>query len=533
MLYIKSFSNYEEFSQLFGVREFNGCKSRNNKILLALLKDKELLHEAVKNGDLSLFSITNMVDLKNTLIQRIHNSGARSYKLSHPLELLGNTYYSDIYSLDVLKGICEDGTPNAVRYVNNELGRVFKMKCGKFMKHLIECTKFGKMLPQQVVTYLCEEFNRDWQAYAIGMLPKNKLYVNDNFSDIYDSERLKGYDTRSDSFVSCMVNKDLWSFYRDSVKAKAAYLEDEKGMIIARCIIFTDVFDEDGKKYRYAERQYSTDGNDVYKQALIDALIQAGEIDCYKKIGAACSESTAIVDINGNSLSDKRFHIKCNLGWADCLSYQDTFKWYSMYNKEAYNYESGDYMLDVTDGSLEESEGEEEPEEYDSYHERNAYEVCTVYYHGNEETCDSECMDDFIEFQDEYYHEDDIMFCPVCGKKMLNPEYYDEDFCHSKLTEEDYCCEDCLERGEKKYRAENMHYSAYDDEWYHSASNVTTYLKYDCISGEYEEVTISTLSLREGIEKGEFHKYLGRYYDVINQEVGRPYGFETIIEFAV
>lgn len=51
MLYIKSFSNYEEFSQLFGVREFNGCKSRNNKILLALLKDKELLHEAVKNGD--------------------------------------------------------------------------------------------------------------------------------------------------------------------------------------------------------------------------------------------------------------------------------------------------------------------------------------------------------------------------------------------------------------------------------------------------------------------------------------------------
>lgn len=83
-------------------------------------------------------------------------------------------------------------------------------------------------------------------------------------------------------------------------------------------------------------------------------------------------------------------------------------------------------------------------------------------------------MDDFIEFQDEYYHEDDIMFCPVCGKKMLNPEYYDEEFCHSKLTEEDYCCEDCLERGEKKYRSENMHDSAYDDEWYHSASNVTT-----------------------------------------------------------
>lgn len=377
MLFIKSFNNYTEFQELFGVRVFGEEKARKNKILLALLKDKDVHKRAIESGDFTLLSIKNMVDLKNVCLRKLHESGAKSKKLCYQVSLLGVTYYSDIYSLDSMKGICEDGTPNAVRYVNHENNRAWKMKCGKFYKKLIECTKFGKSLPQEVVTYLCEEFARDWQAYSIGKLPKNKLYVNDNFSDIYDSSRLKGYDEKSDCFISCMVDKDLWRFYKDSVTAKAAYLEDEDGMIIARCIIFPEVYDEDGKVWRYAERQYSYMCNDVYKQALIDALIQAGEIDCYKKIGAACSDSTAIVDIQGNSLADKKFHIDCDLDWEDILSYQDSFKWYSMYHHKAYNYEAGDYTLDVTEGSLDASENndDDEPDEWDSYHERNAWEV--------------------------------------------------------------------------------------------------------------------------------------------------------------
>lgn len=47
----------------------------------------------------------------------------------------------------------------------------------------------------------------------------------------------------------------------------------------ARCILWPEVYDEDGKVWRYAERQYSYMCNDIYKQALIDALIQAGEIE--------------------------------------------------------------------------------------------------------------------------------------------------------------------------------------------------------------------------------------------------------------
>ena len=83
MLYIKSFKNYEEFKEIFGVRKFEGRKARNNKILLSLLKDRNLFKEAVKSGDMSLFGIKNMVDLRNIINQKLRNSGAHTKKLSY------------------------------------------------------------------------------------------------------------------------------------------------------------------------------------------------------------------------------------------------------------------------------------------------------------------------------------------------------------------------------------------------------------------------------------------------------------------
>ncbi len=54
-----------------------------------------------------------------------------------------------------------------------------------------------------------------------------------------------------------MVDKEQHSFYENAVNASAAYLENEEGKIIARCIIFNEVKDQDGKIWRLAERQYS------------------------------------------------------------------------------------------------------------------------------------------------------------------------------------------------------------------------------------------------------------------------------------
>ena len=96
MLYIKSFSNYTEFQEIFGVRVFGEEKARKNKILLALLKDKSVHKRAIETGDYTLLSIRNMVDLKNVCIKKLHESGAKSSKLRYEVNLLGVTYYSDI-----------------------------------------------------------------------------------------------------------------------------------------------------------------------------------------------------------------------------------------------------------------------------------------------------------------------------------------------------------------------------------------------------------------------------------------------------
>ncbi|MFR9546252.1 MAG: hypothetical protein SNJ29_11840, partial [Rikenellaceae bacterium] len=410
MLYY-NFKNYEEFKELFGFQKHNnGNKSRKNKILLAYLKNKELLHEATTSGDFSLLHISSMVELKQLVTQEITDSGASDESLPYQVNLLGKVYKSSKYETDEYRGICEDSDYKAVRYFNKEQDQIFKMKAGKFYKSLILDTEFGRKLPQQVVTYLCEEFTQDWQSHSLRILPKHQLFVDKDFGRIYNSDHCKG------DFCSCMTDKDYHYFYEYYVDASAAYLENEDSEIIARCIIFNEVTDEDGKIWRLAERQYSTDANTVLHRLLIDSLIKEGRIDGYKAIGAGCSDSRAFVDNEGSSLSDKKFSIRCTLGYGDNLSYQDSFKYLNMGLETAYNYPSSSYdeMLDSTDGQL-----DDDNDEYDAYHDEYVYEVTTVYYQGERTTCDSNRLSDFIYLDGEYYHEDDISECQHCGEKFV------------------------------------------------------------------------------------------------------------------
>ena len=117
--------------------------------------------------------------------------------------------------------------------------------------------------------------------------------------------------------------------------------------------------------------------------------------------------------------------------------------------------------------------------------------------------------------------------------KMLNPEYYDEDddVYDSSITGKGYCCETCREEAEEEYKKEHWYYSDYDDEYYLYANDITTYRHYNCITQEYEEKTISKESLFELIEREDFHEWGGMYFDAINKEVGKPIGYEDLIEF--
>ena len=532
MLYY-SFRNYEEFQHVFGIQTHgNGAKSRKNALLLGFLKDRGLLRRSIETNDFSLLHITSMQELKSMLYNRIQASGALM-KDAHELHLMGYHFYSPKFETDSMKGICEDGDMAMIRYINIAKEHEFKMRPGRMFKHIIDSCDFGKTLPKSIINWLCEEFTTSWQAHVMGTLPKNTLHVDDNFALIYDREHMKRdgeYDT--DPQHSCMTSKGFHQFYKDSVNAKAAYLTNEEELIIARCVIFMEVFDEDGKVWRYAERAYSYHVNLIYQQALYDALIKGGYIDCHKKVGAGCSESNSIVDIYGNSLSHEGFRIKCDLDWGEPLSYQDSFKWYSLYRNTAYNFEPDcDYeALDTTNGQLEDGdEDDDDDQNYDSYHDNYTYEdVVSVFYRGESYTCAEDDLDDFRIYRGDYYHEDDFMDCPYCGELMLNPEYYDEEndlsFYKSELTGKSYCSEECVEKAEEEYKEKNWHYAEYDVEYFENEDDITYYNMYDSIEGRYIPTTISKVALEEALDKQYLCEVDGAVYDVIDIKTGKPYG---------
>lgn len=511
MIYYK-FQNYEEFKEMFGIiKHSNNVYSRKNKILLTYIKDRKLLHKAVETNDYTLLHISSMPELKKTITERIMISGHSDNRLCYGLELGGDLYYSQNFETDGLKGVCEDGDARAIRYVNHEnKGKIFKMKAGRLYRNLILQTEFGKTLPEQVLIYLCEEFTAEWQVYTQGRIPKNKLCVDREFWKIYSSDYCIG------NFHSCMTDKEYHSFYQDSVNSSAAYLVNEDGMVLARCIIYNEVKDRSGKLWRLAERQYSCDDCEVLKRALVDTLIKGDHIDGYKKIGAGCGDARCFVDIDGNSLWNLEFSISCNLDFGDTLSYQDSFKWYDMDSKEANNYENGDITLDLTDGNLE--------GDYDDYHGYYCQETRVVYCRGLEYQCDVEDLDDFtyISRLNEYHHDDDdILSCPGCEDYFLKQERI-----YSEVTDEYYCSEDCREKAERIYKEENWCYSDYDEEYYENEGDIFSYQKWNPVTCVYGEETISTQTLDRLLRDGEFYNIDGNYYDRVDEETGQPYVLE-------
>ena len=510
MLYYK-FQNYEEFKELFGLNyHSNGTKSRKNKILLSFIKNRALLDDAVKSNNYELLHISDMQTLKQVVTSKIRDA---AIDLPYIVTLIDKTYGSSKYSTDCSNGICEDEDYNSIRYINHENNdRIFKMKCGKFFRTLILDTPFGQTLPESLINWLCEEFTLEWKAYAVGKIPQNTLFVNDDFERIYSSEHLQG------NFGSCMVNRGLHSFYKDSVKAKAAYLENSEGKVIARCIIYTEVLDQDDKIYRLAERQYATNGNEVYKRALIDALIAAEEIDGYKQITAGCGEPRNFVDVEGNSLFEKKFSIKCNLDYEDYLSYQDSFKWYNICSRIATNYGEGDYDLATTEGEL----VDDEYDAYDDFHGYACYETTLCYRNGHEYYVDVENLSEFvwIESESAYFHHDEVEECPICGRAFVT-----SDAAYSEMTECNYCREDCADRAEEQYKQEHWHYSEYDADYYEDEDEITHFNEWNQEQNRYVRKTIHIDSLRTNLIENDWHRYGDEYFNEVDIETNLPFGY--------
>lgn len=511
MLYY-DFIDYEDFKERFGiVHHGNGAKNRKNKILLAYIKNIELLRQARLTNDYSLLHISSMSELKQVMIKRIQDSGVDK---KYPVRLINTIFMSDLYQTDDKLGLCDDGDFKSVRYINMTSKKVYKMKAGKLLRSLILETEFGHTLPEQVLGYLCEEFTQDWQTYSMGTQPKNQLVISDEFQKIYSSDCCKG------DFHSCMVDEDRHSFYHDAVDASAAYLTNEDGLIIARCVIYNNCLDENGNVWRLAERQYSTDCNDVLKRALIDALIREGKIDGYKKVGAGCCDEREFVDIEGNSLADKEFHIDCDLETYDTLSYQDSFKYYSISERKAYNCprKNAYYNLDTTNRSI---DGDDEDENYDEYHDcYTENDTVTVLYNGREISCDENRLDDFTwcEGEDMYVYTPETVHCNTCGYN-----YIKENGVYSEITEEYYCCVNCKETAEQEYKEENWFWSEYDHQYFENEDEITEIYRWNKTIKDYEAFTISKKTLDTLVERKEAFVYEGEFYDTINKRNGKPF----------
>lgn len=494
MLYIKAFQNYDEFKNLFGITEHgNGAKSRKNRILLSLYKDKEIWRMAREKGNFYPFTVESMPALKNWLMNQLEKTSYGCYRI----KVLDRTFCSSIYETDNLGGVCADGDLRCIRYIKHDENgqRIYKMKAGKFLTKLIEENTRCR-INETIRIWLCEEFAADWQAYTREKCEEYTLHTGDEYEDfagIYGDFSFKG------DFGSCMMNDGNSDFYVDAVSATAAWLEDANGDMVARCVIYNDVHDYDGKVWRLAERQYASDGDESLKRMLVIKLIEAGLIDGYKTVGASCHDSRNFVTNDGESLGSKKFWIKCELEDGDTLSYQDSFKYWR--DGIADNWSCEGVSLDITNGRF------SDEREYDDYHEYYCYETREVHYGGCRYQCDVNNLDDFNwvptrdgyyhhedtdydEYRDEYilcedsclcvdgdYHhtddcitlangkccllddavringlwywkdDDDLELCPTCEEYCFRDEAY-----FSELLLKNFCCEYCMLRAEKEYR---------------------------------------------------------------------------------
>lgn len=513
---ITAFSNAAEFQALFGKNEHG---TRRNAILLSFLKSKTIWEWCKKNKDWSLLGTSSMAEMKKRIFTRLDIYSTGDYIVS--LRGWRERYLrSDKYATDEYNGIPVDDTASSgdfIRYINKETDKVYKMRSGKFLRRVILENEFGKALPEQVLTWMLEELVADWRVQCANEVPKFHLVVDDDFLSIYSHSCCCG------SFGSCMANAGYHTFYENAVDAKAASLRNEDDVIIARCVIYTKVYDEDGNIWRLGERQYAT--KELHKQLLVNALIEGGYIDGYKRVGADCGAANSFVSNDGEDLSDKEFSIRCNLHWGDTVSYQDSFKWYDMDEREAYNYyrNNCDESLDTTSGCL--------PGEWDSWHDRYVRYTETVYYQGSEYHCDEDELDEFIYFQGEYYHCDDIISCPECGEEFLNPDYYDEDgLFYSEITEEWYCCEHCRDKAEEQYKENWWHYSDIDDEYYENEKDLSDVLLWNELRNKYIMGKVLTKNIPMHIKYGNLFIHNGVIADDITAMLEQDRVCDALVE---
>ncbi len=479
------FNNYEGFKELFIE---NG--RRKNAIFL-----KSYLH-ACRKGRREHFEETFRVINTNALIPYMKERVLQETNGNSHIVLCGFRMYSNIYSLDERKGVCEDSDFNAVRYLKDE--RTYKMKVGKFVRNILNewglIEKYGETLCNFYIEAVADKWkgeNSDIQA---------TLKVDDDFEFIYSSRN-----AINDYFGSCMTDEGQHSFYEDFVDASAASILNEEGEILARCIIFNSVYDSTSKTtLRLAERQYAANSNTLYMQRLVSMLKKADYIDGYKSIGCGAGDARLFYLNDGTPIYDHKLSIECTISIGDTLSYQDSFKCYCEENGTAYNYIPGCCYADLDSTAHYFREGEDDMN-WDEYNDENTYDdVITIgswnssraYY--NEMSCS------------ESYAERNFTYVEYLSMYVDNTYY-------SEIMDE-HLPLDSWEELEDEYKANNWNYDEHNKEYV--AEEVIECYIFDG-NDSYDTMYVS-----EDYAEYNFEMYNDYYYNELND--GVPYGIEEL-----
>lgn len=387
--------------------------------------------------------------------------------------------HSEVYKTDDRNGVCADGDPLSIRYVKLDVNRVFKMRCGKFFRRLVD--EMHPELPEAVRVYFVEQLAAMYRAghAADG---RYTLTLDRDFEKIYSVE----------GFGSCMTNKGQWHFYEDSSPdAMAAALWDGDELI-ARCIVWNATDDDSGETFRLAERQYGK--NDEAKRQLVYLLSEQGKIDGHKEFNSSCCDNRRFVLLNGDSLANRHLSVRCDAESGSICSYQDSFRYLKTGDGRAYNYECGyDYDLSTTEHYIDECDPDDgEVRDGQRY----------VAYDGewyNEDYCS------WLEYRSEWRHDDDCCYSEWTDQSYLSDDctcLYDDTYCHEDDARE-------IEAG-----AHEGQYAYVNDDELTTDYDGRKVLNEDCETiwaGRYEEKLAPSDEVDELSEK-----YYGRYCYMLN-----------------
>jgi hypothetical protein len=149
------FANYDEFRTHFGKKE-NG--QRKNKIFLAAYK-----YACQTNRRKAFTSRCNCIETEQLLNILRNDTLCESEPKGEKSELNGFEFRSKKYKIDDRKGVCDDGDFTAVRHINLENDKVFKMKAGKFIRAILQENGMIELHGETLCNYFCEQFSEEWK----------------------------------------------------------------------------------------------------------------------------------------------------------------------------------------------------------------------------------------------------------------------------------------------------------------------------------------------------------------------------------